>query len=555
MVRSWCFRFTLLVFAAFAALKLLKFKGFKVERNSLENERVTIDLTATSNDDDDYLPLPVVLKRNITKLVKYHNPKFRFNEVDPVVSIVTSVFSFNENELQETVASIQHQSLQNWEWIIADDAMIENVHLRVFVEDLRDKRIRIVRSDRRGAVETRNFAISVSKGKYFYTLDDDDLIGHHTLELLYFSLECNPEASFANGFSYGFGYKSFAWSKSYGRPEDFILENSGTYALMVRKEHWLAVGGYDSMRHGGMENYDFALKLMNQMKWGYTVPEYMLWYRTSIANQDIRWSESLSLDELKHFMKNIPTIYPNIGANKYPKIPCPSYIPYQHADTSIALSNGVTLTPLPKTKQRLLFILPRFSIDGANKMNLNFVRGIVNVGWEVTIVVVHSVKTSSRDHFAEYTSDIFVLSNFLPTAAFPRFLRHLLYSRSPDVVMTSNTFVGYNLIPLLAMSFPQSVFVDLVHDEHFSFSSEKWTHVARGISPWYDFNFVSTFALRDWMIESGVLDENLKVCAHRCCVCARIFIVLRLVGRCCEWEYSKKITNAMNLQDICLERN
>lgn len=207
-------------------------------------------------------------------------------EVPPVVSVITPVFSFNESKIQETVSSVLHQSLQNWEWIIVDDAVEENLLLGAFVRRLGDKRVRVVRDGHHGLSGARNLGIREAKGVYFYPLDDDDLIAHTALELLFFSLSANPAASFCNGFSRGFGSKSYKWPRTYGRPEGFLSENLGTYALMGRKDHWQAVGGYDDSRTGGLEDWDYTLKLMNQGRWGYTVPEYVFWYRTRVSHAD-----------------------------------------------------------------------------------------------------------------------------------------------------------------------------------------------------------------------------------------------------------------------------
>ena len=173
------------------------------------------------------------------------------------------------------------------------------------------------------------------------------------------------------------------------------------------------------------------------------------------------------------------------------------------------------LAPLPKTKQRLLLIVPWLIVGGADKFNRDFVQGIVAAGWEVTVVATLKADHTWRDSFAKHTSDIFILSNFLPYADYPRFLRHLLVTRNPDVVMTSNSGLGYNLIPFLTASCPQAVFVDYAHAEHMSFFHGGWARMAKGLSPWYDVNFVASSHLRDWMVEGGVAEEKAKVSGDR----------------------------------------
>mmetsp|Transcript_13653 Transcript_13653/g.22536 ORF Transcript_13653/g.22536 Transcript_13653/m.22536 type:complete len:177 (-) Transcript_13653:2258-2788(-) len=152
--------------------------------------------------------------------------------------------------------------------------------------------------------------------------------------MLFFSLGANPDASFVNGYSYGFGARSYRWPHGYTMPEGFLTNNLGTYdAVMVRKNAWQAVGGYGEKRTGGMEDWDFSLKLMNSGRWGYTVPEYVFWYRTRPSHTD-RWTD-LSKDGLKNFVKNVPLRFPNLAAKQFHVLPCPRYTNYQPIDISI----------------------------------------------------------------------------------------------------------------------------------------------------------------------------------------------------------------------------
>jgi len=482
-----------------------------VENERINSGKFALNADGDGTDGEASIEIPLAAELNVvsTSLMQYFDEKYSEEAISPVVSIITPIYRFDEIKIKNTVASIQHQSLQNWEWIIVDDAEEENVFLKAFVTDLFDTRVRLLRNGHLGLPGARNYAVSQARGMFFYPLDDDDLVGHHTLEMLFFSLVSNPAASFVNGYSYGFGHKNYKWPHGYGKPEGFLTVNLGTYALMVRKDHWSKVGGYDSSRSGGLEDWDFTLKLMNQHMWGYTIPEYVFWYRTRESHTD-RWTE-LSEAGLKNFIKNVPVRYPNLAAKQFPKLPCPGYSHFQPIDTSIVQSNGITLEPLPKTKKRLMLIVPWLIVGGADKFNRDFVRGIVAAGWEVTVVCTLKAEHTWRSAFAKSTSDIFILSNFIPYAHYPRFIRHLLHSRNPDVVMTSNSGLGYNLIPFLTSSCPQAVFVDYAHAEHMSFFHGGWARMAKGLSPWYDINFVASTHLRNWMVMGGVSPDKAKI--------------------------------------------
>mmetsp|Transcript_13653 Transcript_13653/g.22534 ORF Transcript_13653/g.22534 Transcript_13653/m.22534 type:complete len:434 (-) Transcript_13653:972-2273(-) len=125
-------------------------------------------------------------------------------------------------------------------------------------------------------------------------------------------------------------------------------------------------------------------------------------------------------------------------------------------------------------------MVPWLIVGGADKFNHDFVRGLVSSGWEVTIVCTLTADHSWRRSFTKYSSDIFILSNFLPYAHFPRFIRHLLLTRNPDVVMTSNSGLGYHLMPFLTSSCPQAVFVDYAHAEHMGVRVLPWGLGAHG---------------------------------------------------------------------------
>ncbi|MEL7165884.1 MAG: glycosyltransferase family 2 protein [Pseudomonadota bacterium] len=96
-------------------------------------------------------------------------------EVLPVVSILMPAFNA-EATLAEAVASVQAQSFQAWELLIADDGSLDGTY--AVAADLagHDTRIRIVRHDtRQGAAAARNTALATARGRYVAFLDADDL--------------------------------------------------------------------------------------------------------------------------------------------------------------------------------------------------------------------------------------------------------------------------------------------------------------------------------------------------------------------------------------------
>jgi hypothetical protein len=104
--------------------------------------------------------------------------------------------------------------------------------------------------------------------------------------------------------------------------------------------------------------------------------------------------------------------------------------------------------------QRILFIVPWMVMGGADRFNFEFTEYFTKSGWDFTVVATLSTHHTWLDKFAELTSDIFILPNFLSfdRANMIMFLMYLIHSRQPDVVMVSNSEIGYSALPLLYTS-------------------------------------------------------------------------------------------------------
>lgn len=160
----------------------------------------------------------------------------------PIVSIVTAVYKFNDKRLPLTVSTVFHSSFQNWEWLIVDDGMEENMELANYIHSLKDSRVRRIRTMHYGLPGARNLGIEHSKGQFIYILDDDDYIEPLALEMLYFTLITNSKLSFANGYTTGFESENYFWQKGFQPMKVFIKRNEVHCSAMIRKTDLLAIG-------------------------------------------------------------------------------------------------------------------------------------------------------------------------------------------------------------------------------------------------------------------------------------------------------------------------
>lgn len=165
---------------------------------------------------------------------------------------------------------------------------------------------------------------------------------------------------------------------------------------------------------------------------------------------------------------------------------------------------------LLKRKPRLLMLVPWMDMGGADKFNLDLVSHLTRQGWEVTIVATLAGDQSWMPYFARYTPDIFILRDFLRLEDYPRFLRYLMQSRQIDVVMVSNSELGYLLLPYLCAHFPKVTFTDFCHiEEHWK--NGGYPRMAIESQNLLDLNIVASEHLKRWMIERGAESGKIRV--------------------------------------------
>src|SRR5690606_15433256 len=105
--------------------------------------------------------------------------------------------------------------------------------------------------------------------------------------------------------------------------------------------------------------------------------------------------------------------------------------------------------------------------------------------------------------FAKFIREIFHLPEFLPVEDWPRFLRFMLESRQPDLVLISHSELGYQLLPFLRTCAPQCKFVDYVHIVEGKWRSGGFPRYSVIYRELLDRTFASSEALKSWMIREG----------------------------------------------------
>ena len=423
----------------------------------------------------------------------------------PVLSIITPFFD-TSTVFHDTAKSVFAQSLQAWEWIIVNDGSTDR-QAREVLDQYRDHS-RIVVIDlpaRGGPAAARNAAAAAARAPYLLLLDSDDLIEPTAAEKWWWCLESYREYAFVKGFSIGFGEMQYLATSGFHEEAAFLERNRVDITSLIRAAAYHAVHGFPSDNRGGLEDWEFWLRNAAAGNWGSTVPEYLSWYRRR-ADDAARWPNWQGDEGSPLFRDRLRQQFARLYADpaQFPA-PRPSQIAAREPEATLAINR------LASNSRRLLMVVPWFAVGGSDAFNLDLVRYLTSAGWDVTVAATLQGDDTWLPAFAAATPDVFSLPNFLRLSDYPRFLRYLIQSRAVDVVMVTNSELGYRLLPHLRRDNDGVAFVDFCHMEEEDWQEGGYPRQSIDAASYLDRSIVLSEHLRQWMIARGRSADRVAV--------------------------------------------
>ena len=206
-----------------------------------------------------------------------------------LISIIVPAYNAAKT-IRETIASVQQQTIHDWELIAIDDGSTDNT-LKI-VKGIKEPRLKVISIVNSGVAEARNTGLTHAEGAYIAFLDADDLWVEDKLERQLQALQQNPDAVVAyswtcfmdreeDGYVYH-GSPSYQYAGNvYARLliADFIHSGSNT---LIRKSALDRVGGFDA-KCSGCADWDMWLRLSVIGDFA-VVPEYQILYRRAATS-------------------------------------------------------------------------------------------------------------------------------------------------------------------------------------------------------------------------------------------------------------------------------
>lgn len=421
------------------------------------------------------------------------------------VSIITPYFN-TETFFIETFLSLQAQSLQNWEWVIVDDGSTDQESVNRLAEIAeKDDRIKIIRQTNAGPGAARNTGFRNATGRYICLLDSDDMVEPTYLEKCVWFLDSNPEFAFCNTYSVVFGEQEYLWTTGFERGKAHLQANSGPPISVIRRSAYADCGGFDESIRFGHEDWDFWLAMAKAGHWGYTIPEYLQWYR---KRSNGRFEQIMQSDDVNNeFEKTMLRKYDGLHKH-FPEPSRRHLLPYETIEINALVNNPLAGNP---SGRRILFAIPWMVTGGADRVNLDLIEGLTNQGHDITVCATLATDHSWEHQFSKFTPDIFVLPNILHASDYPRFLAYLIQSRQIDTVVITGSTIVYQLIPYLRAVSPGVAFVDMCHVEELNWLNGAHPRFGVGYQDMLDLNIVTTQHLANWMQTRGADGSRIRV--------------------------------------------
>jgi len=379
---------------------------------------------------------------------------------NPIVSIITPFWNHGEY-LEETAISVLNQTFPYFEWIIVDDGSTDKKGLKILEKVSKmDERIIVYHKKNEGPGKARDFGVSKSdpKSEYILFIDADDMMDKTFLETAYFAMNTYKGASWCYGDTINFGDQEFLWQKQFDSNR-MKYENLLTMHSLIKKEDFLSVGGFHVEGKSLYEDWNLWLKLLARGKYPIHMNYYVFWYRKTQNQGELNRAQKNDHEASVMIKESASNIKKFVPAIEFPREK------FQY-DKIADLGSDIVMPHYKKSKKiKLLVLVPWMTLGGADKFNLDLFRLIDRDQYHITLVSTQPTSYKWRQKFESVCDEVFDVSTFIDREYWASFVDYLIQSRNVDILLNTNSTVGYMMLPYLRAKHPTLPIMDYIHME------------------------------------------------------------------------------------------
>ena len=383
--------------------------------------------------------------------------QYEYNE--PLISIITPFYNSGKY-IRQTVYSILNQTFPYFELIIIDDGSKDKDSLEELesISNL-DDRIKVFHKQNEGVSVARDYGVkhSSKSSKYIAFCDSDDLLETTYLECAYWTLETNKKASWAYTDSIGFEGDKYTWNKCFDA-KNMKKENTLTLMSMIRKEDFNLVEGFNIKGKNVFEDWNLWLKLMAKEKFPVRMNFYGCWYRRKETSSELNSAKQNKKNAMEIINDTVKTIKKDVKAIQYPRQNYNWDKLYEKVDGLVLPKRKVN------NKINILMIIPWMITGGADKFNIDFLKGLNKDKYDVTVITTESQVNNYRQEFERYAT-VYDLTTFIDRKYWLAFINYIIQKNNINFIFNTNSRYGYSVLPYLKGKYPEIPIVDYIHME------------------------------------------------------------------------------------------
>jgi len=431
---------------------------------------------------------------------KLEKIEFCNENFDPIVSIITAYYN-SHKYIEQTANCVLNQTFPFWEWIIVDDGSSKTEAVEKLEEIQKmDKRIKIERKKNGGPAEAKDYGIKKAskKSRYLMFLDSDDLVDKTYIECAYWALKTNPKATWTYSDVVNFGEKEFLWRKWFN-PEWEKKENLLVQTSVIRKDKVNEIGGFKLREKKIYEDWLLWLRLMEKGNFPVRMSWLGSWYRQKKEEEsELQQSNSENKERAISLVNEMREKLRNIELNEAIQFPRENY----NWEAIPENQDSIKFFPqkVKKDKINILMIMPWMTMGGADKFNLDLIKGLDKEKYEVIIITTQPSKNDLKQDFEEY-STIYDLTSFLERKNWLSFINYIIESNNIDIVFNTNSEYGYNVLPYIKAKYSEIPIIDYVHMEEWYWRNGGYSRDSGSFSQVIDKTFICNESSRKILID------------------------------------------------------
>jgi glycosyltransferase involved in cell wall biosynthesis len=221
------------------------------------------------------------------------------------VSVIVPCYNGGKT-LVRAVDSIINQSYSENEIIVVNDGSNDERTLEV-LKGLPDQ-VQVINQENKGLSAARNTGLKSAKGHYVLTLDSDDYLSPTFLEKAVDLIEKEQGLAYVFTHINMFGEKQGVLQRKYNYFVQ-LFNNQLPYCLLMQKELWEKVGGYDENMKLGYEDWEFNIRLGKNGYFGIELQEPLFNYYVSSSGMMKSTSDKHYISILRSIRKKHNDIY------------------------------------------------------------------------------------------------------------------------------------------------------------------------------------------------------------------------------------------------------